>query len=472
MNKIIIIGNSVAGIAAAETIRKQDSESKITVISDEEAKVCYSRRKLPQALQEPEDNFAPLALVDENFYTENKIDLIVNNRVTKIDFEKKKVALAGKERYSYDKLLFASGKSFFVPKDLKGNRKANIFFLNGFSSLSEIRERLALGGHVGIWGSDHLAVFLALLAKSKNADVKIVSSKESLLSAHLNSACSQAIKKFLEEKGIGVVLGRSVTEFLGNGAVNSLRIDSGKVFAAETVIVTENIQPNIDFLKDSPLEVEQGIVVNKCLNTNVDDCFAAGDVAQLKHIEKEPDAFGWGENFARKMGEIAGENILGKESRIEIAPEPVEFDLMDLNICFAGSIGLERAQEQLSYTSADNSFCCFNFKDNKLCGFAAINNKDKNSRFIEWFKQGTSKSEIISFIGEEDSVAQEVAAKNIDQTEVQQDAAQELSAVVAQNQQQGPVPEEPPQNSPSSHQVADETQADEGKPDSPFPKHQ
>jgi NAD(P)H-nitrite reductase large subunit len=210
--------------------------------------------------------------------------------------------------------------------------------------------------------------------------------------AWLDKFSSQALEEILISRGIGVILDRNVSEILGNGEVNAVKIDSGKVFAADLVLVTENLRPNVDFLKESNLTIEQGITVDKRLKTNIDAVSAAGDVVQFKNQDWLKDAQGYGWDECLKQGKTLASNILGQDAKYEASRSIYDFSYRDLNISSWGELNSLTADEQLYHRLPNQAFKLFNLKENKIIGFVLINDVQERDKFLELAKNQTDIS--------------------------------------------------------------------------------
>jgi NAD(P)H-nitrite reductase large subunit len=283
VKRIVIIGNSAAGIAAAETIREQDKESKITIVSCEPF-VAYERPKilnfLAGRIKERE-----LFYRTQDFYKNNTIDLLPERQIVELNLNKKKAIFKDREFIEFDNLLIATGAKMFLP-DLRGIQKHGVVALNGLNDVKFILENLTIAHTVIIVGQGGLAEEIARIIVSKKIDVKFFGA-------------------FAEPpEGVDVISDNPILEILGDSDARAVRLTSQKVIGASLVIFSGTAHPNIDFLKDSGISVNNGILVDEQMRTNIPFVFAAGDASELQNQEK---IFGW-ENSQRE-GQIAGRSI-------------------------------------------------------------------------------------------------------------------------------------------------------------------
>ena len=280
MKKIIIIGNSAAGIAAAEALREKDKESFLAIISSEPF-LAYHRPKILSFL-EGTIKEKDLYFRNQDFYKNNAIELILEKEVTALNLNKKKVIFKEKDFMEFDQLVLATGCRVALPS-LKGIQKAGVVAFNGLKDAKFIIENLPIAHTVIIVGSDQTAVALARIVASKKIEVKFFA----------------GIAEPLE--GVDVIADNPITEILGDSDAKAVRLSNNKVIGASLVIFTSPRQPEFDFLKDTEIKTNRGILVDSQMRTNIPFVYAAGDICEFTDREKICD---W--QNAQQEGQTAG----------------------------------------------------------------------------------------------------------------------------------------------------------------------
>lgn len=287
MKRIVIIGNSAAGIAASEAIRESDKESSITIVSDEPF-VAYERHKI-LGLLEGKIKERDLFYRDQDFYKNNALDLLLGREVVELNLNKKKVIFKDREFVGFDELLIASGARVSLPK-LPGIQKDGVVALNGLSELKYIVDNLPIAHTVIIIGPGQVAEELARIIAAKKIDVKYL------------GALSGPIE------GVDEICDNPVLEILGDSEARAVRLSTQKVVGASLVIFPRTGHANIGPVKDTQIKVNKGIVVDEAMRTNVPFVLAAGDVCEYQD-ENRHKVCGW--ESSQSEGKIAGRTLRG-----------------------------------------------------------------------------------------------------------------------------------------------------------------
>lgn len=324
--KIVIIGSGGAGISAIQTIRASDPDKQIhiTLISSER-ELAYSPCALPYVISDSIP-YKRLARLDSNFYKKNKIQTSWGSPVCRLDTVQKSVALKNGKTFFYDKLLIATGSVPIKPA-IPGIDKTGVFFVDTLKNTRRIKgyirkEKIAkLGKKAAIIGAGFTGIETALALRQQGINVIVIEMLDRILAKVLDSDFARiahnkinALPASNGEKEIEFKLSSTVTEIKGKTKVKSLVLHNGKNIPVDMVIVSVGVRPNIDFLKDSGLALNKGIVVNDQMQTNEPDIYAAGDAAETADYitgEKTISAI-W--SNAIEQGKVAALNMLGKET--------------------------------------------------------------------------------------------------------------------------------------------------------------
>tara|TARA_R110002051_G_scaffold115316_2_gene188389 strand:+ start:1509 stop:2855 length:1347 start_codon:yes stop_codon:yes gene_type:complete len=311
MEHIVIIGNGIAGITAARHIRKL-SDKKITIISAE-TEHFFARTALMYVYM-GHMKFDHIKPYEDFFWDKNRLHL-VNGFVTEVDHKSKKIALANSESISYDKLIIATGskpnKFGWPGQDLKGVQglysKQDLDALELHAPNKEVCLRAVIvgGGLIGIE--------LAEMLRSREIPVTFLVREESFWNGVLPKGESAMINEHILEHHIDLRLGTNLKEILSdeNGHAKAVVTDKGETIYCNLVGLTAGVTPNIDFLKDSGIELGKGVKVNRMLETNIKDIYAIGDCAEQQEPigNRKPVEAVW--YTGRMMGEAIAQTICG-----------------------------------------------------------------------------------------------------------------------------------------------------------------
>jgi NAD(P)H-nitrite reductase large subunit len=308
MEHIVIIGNGIAGVTLARHIRKK-AESKITIVSSE-TEFFFSRTALMYVFM-GHMKFEHTQSYENDFWKKNKIDL-VQEMVTAVVPSSKEIVLSNNEKISYDKLVFATGskpnKYGWPGQDLQGvtglYHKQDLEALENWAPKTK-RAVIVGGGLIGIE--------LAEMLRSRDIQVTFLVREKSFWSGVLPFGESQMINRHILEHHIDLRLNTNLVEILSdeNGHARAVITDKGETIDCEIVGLTAGVSPNIDFLKDSGVELGKGVKVNRFLETNIRDIYAIGDCAeQHEAIDlRRPIEAVW--YTGRMMGEVLAQTLMG-----------------------------------------------------------------------------------------------------------------------------------------------------------------
>jgi len=307
---IAIIGNGISGITAARWIRKL-SDHKITVISSETT-YFYSRTAL-MYIYMGHMRYEDTKPYEDWFWDKNRIDLI-QNHVNSIDFENKQLSL-DKSEVKYDKLILALGsksnKFGWPGQDLDAVRG-----LYNYQDLEQMEKYSPDLKRAVIVGGGLIGIEMAEMFHSRKTPVTMLVREDSYWDNILPPEESAMVTRHIQDHHIDLRLKNNLKEIIDNGkgaAGGVIIAETGEKIECGFVGLTAGVSPNVNFLKESPLNIEKGIVVNKYLETNIEGVYAIGDCAQ--NSEPIPGRRGieavW--YTGRMMGETVAHTICGNK---------------------------------------------------------------------------------------------------------------------------------------------------------------
>ena len=308
----IIIGAGPAGVIAAETLRKLDSVSNITVIGDE-SEVPYSRMALPYLLADKVGEDGTHLRHGADHYAAHGIK-IRQGRVTAVDTDAKSVTMDGGDSLSYDKLLIATGSHTLRPP-IAGMDLPGIENCWTLADARRIAERATPGAKVVLMGAGFIGCIVLEALAARNVELTVIEMADRMLARMMDDAGGEMIIRWCEQKGVRVLTGTRVESI--DSAEGSLRInvDSGDPIAADLVVCATGVTPNIGFLDGSGIDTDLGIVVDDRLQSNVADVYAAGDVAQGPDFSTGQSEIHAIQPTASEHARIAAANMAGRPTR-------------------------------------------------------------------------------------------------------------------------------------------------------------
>ncbi|MFW9896292.1 MAG: NAD(P)/FAD-dependent oxidoreductase [Candidatus Thorarchaeota archaeon] len=306
--RYVIIGGGPAGATAALELRGLDPKGDVSIISNE-AYQFYKRSKIMSLISAScsEDD---LFLKGRSIYEDNKINFI-QGHVKNVLPEKKHVILDDGRKFSYDSLLIASGgRPLIFPwkgVDLKG-----ISTLYNLDDAKKVAEEACNAENIVVIGGGSIAMKAIQNFKKMGLNISVIEKTSHLWPIGFDRKIARIVEKRIRENGINLYLDKEVVEFKGeNGKLTHVILKDGLEIPADIAIITIGIIPNVDFLRDTSVKIDKGIIVDSNLRTTIPSIYAAGDVAQiydpLYNIPKLHPT--WGN--AKKQGRIAAINMTG-----------------------------------------------------------------------------------------------------------------------------------------------------------------
>ena len=308
---IIIIGNGIAGITTARHIRKR-SDAPILIIS-KESRYFFSRTALMYVYM-GHLKWEHTQPYENHFWKKNRLDLL-EETVTEIDPEKKKLTVSNGNTLSYASLVLATGS---IPNKF-GWPGENLKGVQGLYSKQDLEKLEALSPSIEeavIVGGGLIGIELAEMLQVRGKKVTFLVREKSFWSNVLPKGESQMINRHILSHGIDLRLATSLSEIIEdeNGRAKAIRTDKDEIIPCQFVGLTAGVRPNIDLIKDSSIDTNRGILVNKYLETNLPDIYAIGDCAEQQEPVpgRRPIEAVW--YTGRMMGETLAKTLTGEKT--------------------------------------------------------------------------------------------------------------------------------------------------------------
>ena len=341
--KVVIVGGVAGGATAAARLRRLDESAEI-VVFERSGYVSYANCGLPYYIGGIITDRAELTLqTPESFWRRFRVDMRVRHEVTAIHPDTKTVDvknLATGEVFaeSYDKLILSPGARPTQPA-LPGVGIDRLFTLRTVEDTLKLREFieqhhprsavLAGGGFIGIELVENL--------RELGLDVTVVQRPKQLLNP-LDADMAAFLHAQLREKGVKLMLGRTVEGFAADGDRVNVLIKDEAPLTADMVVLAIGVTPDTALAKDAGLElgIKGSIVVNDRMETSVPDIYAVGDAVQVKHSVTGQDTLLSLAGPANKQGRIAADNICGGDSRYLGSQGSSVIKVFDMTIAATG----------------------------------------------------------------------------------------------------------------------------------------
>jgi nitrite reductase (NADH) large subunit len=279
--KLIVIGNGMAGIRTVEELLKLSPEQYDITVIGAEPHPNYNRIMLSPVLA-GEKQLQDIILNEREWYTENGISLVTGEAVERIDRAGQKVITATGNELPYDRLLIATGSNpFIIP--VPGHDKAGVI---GFRDIADVETMLSAartykkavvigGGLLGLEAANGLI--------KKGMDVTVVHLLDTLMERQLDKPAAALLKSTLEEQGMKFMMEAQTAEILGDKRVSAVRFADGSEVEADLVVMAVGIRPNVKLAQESGIHCDRGIVVNDTMQTYDPKIYAVGECVQHRN---------------------------------------------------------------------------------------------------------------------------------------------------------------------------------------------
>ncbi len=293
VEKVVIIGNGIAGVTAADHVRRRHPHCEIHLIGRERHHL-YNRMAITRLIY-GRSAMQGLYLLPEKWYDDYNITCWLNTQATGVDVDGQTVTLGTGETLPYDRLILTTGSSAYVPA-LEGADLTGVFVLRTAEDAMSIRdfvqERVCRQAVVA--GGGLLGLEAAYGLHKLGLEVAVLERSGSLLRRQLDDRSGQILRNYLEGMGIQIVTeaesaslqDRRTTRHddsrLGGGRIQQVTLTDGRTLPCDLFLICAGIRSNLTLAQSMGLTVKRGVVVDEQMRTNRPEIFAAGDVAEYK----------------------------------------------------------------------------------------------------------------------------------------------------------------------------------------------
>ena len=315
----VIVGASLAGAKAAETLRAEGFDGRIVLVGAED-ELPYERPPLSKGYLLGKEPREKAFLHDAAFYQEQNIELRLGTRATALDPTAHTVTLDGGEKLTYTKLLLATGSSV-KELELPGSEGPRVHYLRTIGHSDALGATLRKGDPVVVVGAGWIGLETAAAAREHGCDVTVVETDTLPLRHVLGDEVAAIFRDLHQAHGVDFHFDAEVREFGGIGdRITHAVLDDNVEVPAGAALIAVGISPNVALAKAAGLRVDDGVVTDAALVTSDPDVYACGDVASSfnpllnRHLRVEH----WAN--ALNGGPAAARSMLGQEVSYDRVP--------------------------------------------------------------------------------------------------------------------------------------------------------
>jgi len=366
-----IVGAGPAGVVAAESLRKLDPLSNVTLIGDE-PEPPYSRMAIPYFLTEKVPEQGTYLRKTQGHFDALGIE-VVQQRATAINRDINELELADGTHKRFDKLLIATGSSAVVPPvpgvDLEGVH--NCWTLEDARA---IVQRAKPGSNVLLMGAGFIGCIVLESLALRNVNLTVVEMENRMVPRMMNEVSGNMIKRWCEEKGVTVHTSTRAESIEKSGDALVVKLSNGVSVDADLVITATGVKPNMGFAQECGLETDQGILVNEYLQTSDEDIYAAGDVCQGRDFSTGESSVQAIQPTAVEHARVAATNMArGHHSR---HPGNVNMNVLDtiglVSASFGLWMGVDGGDSVELVREQDYKYLNLQFQDDVIVGASSL----------------------------------------------------------------------------------------------------
>lgn len=366
--RFVIIGDGIAGATAAETLRANDPECSVTILTSE-GEPLYNRVQIKDFAKGQKEE-AKCRIHDTKWYESRNIDLRLFTTVTLVDDKNNTVICEDGSRLQYDSLLLAVG-GLPRPYPVPNGQAEGVHTFWTFADARRIRAAAEASEKAVAIGAGLLGIDLAVIFAKHGVETRYIMRGNRWWREGLNKEGSAIVEGYLKDIGVECVFGETPTHFTvdDKNRVTGVVTDKSVTYPVQAVGAAIGLNMNLRPVTSSNVKTGEGILANEFLQTSVPNVYAAGDCAQYFDplLNRVNINGSWAS--AKRQGEVAALNMLKGNS---VPFEHVDFYSIDHFDKPVMSVGTILGDEITEGVVAEGVYRRAIFKENRLIGMVMV----------------------------------------------------------------------------------------------------
>ena len=331
-NNIIILGGGQAAIYAAREVRKNDTDSNIKILSEENL-LPYERPPLSKDFLLNKKNEDDLYFHSSDVLKNENIDF-ENVLINKVDFENKKLFTKNDDVYSYNSLLISTG-SENKKLSLDNNLNDDIYYLRNLEEAKTIKEKILNKNKITIIGGGFIGLEIASSLSQLKKKVTVIEIGNQLMGRIIPKQIADLVQKTHIEHGNDIILNKQIDKINKKNDIYEILLNDNSFIETDFIIAGIGSTPSVKLFENTNLKLDNGIATNQYCETSIKDVYAAGDVSNFYHPLYERNIRLESYQHAQNHGICAGKNIAGVKTEYSSIPW-MWSDQFNLNLQLTG----------------------------------------------------------------------------------------------------------------------------------------
>lgn len=382
MKRIVILGCSAAGVEVIDGVRQWDSSSETTLIVFDGH---YPYRR---------DMFAPFIAGEisrekvfcrpKDFYAQHKVNAVLEQKISRINVRRKKIFTDEKTQVDYDVLIVTDTPENRFP-DIKGVNKTGVFGYKKFRDIEQMVNALLPVDTVAVQSDTFSGLQAAAAFAKRGKEVILISSENDFFGRHFEAETISWLVSRFEEKGVRIMRAGQIAEILGDKDAKAVRLESGKVFAAQIVLFGET-EEDFRLFFDGGFRFNKKMGVNDRFETNISGVFAVDQVCGVNGCEPVTPL-----PVLEEQGRTVAAAINGRDHAVYLPPCSWDLDMEGLSVTVLGETGVrERTEVRRAFEREAGRYKGLYMESGYPVGAVLVNAADEKERFLRLILENIS----------------------------------------------------------------------------------
>lgn len=379
MGQIVILGSSVVGAKMIEEIRKSDQSSAITMITFD-GHYPYKRDAFAPFIAKeiaPEEVFYK----SKDFYEQHNVRIVFDQKISRINFNRKKIFTEEKQQYDYDVLIVTDTPENRYP-NIKGTTKDNVYGYKKLKDIDQIVNALPVIKTIVIQSDTFTGLQAAASFIKRDKEVILVAPENSFLTKYFEDDVLEWLLSAYEEKGIRILRGNRIAEILGDKDAKAVKLQSGKVFSSEVILFMETDE-DLRLFAGSSIKAGKHIEVNSDFKAEAEGVFAVDQSCSLRGTEPVTPL-----PVLEAQAETVAAMLSGQEKAFSMPVCVWRQDIEGLTVAILGCVDKEEVMIDRTFDRDSGTYKALYIKDNCLVGAILINKEDEMDELLAYIRKG------------------------------------------------------------------------------------